>query len=199
MKKEIFTTLLIISLISSCSPTKDKHQALNDYLHTVVSDTLKEIIIIKNKINSNQTIEIFNVKDIISIDSKGIGKPDTTLYNEIDWKKMEERYAIDYLAGKNPWFTNEFWTKENFDYEKIIFEDSYVGKADAFQEKYNYRPSIDIYSFSEPIFYRSKRFIVFTVDKSRTPIGYGQTYIVIMKKKRGKWIVTHKGLPDWHS
>jgi hypothetical protein len=194
MKKEILITLLIISLISSCSSTKDKHEALNEYFNTVVKDTSKDIIVIKNKINSNQTIEIFKEGTIY-----GETKLDTILYNERDWKKMEKRYAIDYLAGKNPWFTNEFWTKENFDDKKIIFEDSYVGKADAFLKKYDYKPSIDIYSFSEPIYYRNKGFVVFTVNKSATPIGYSSTYIVIMKKKSGKWIITHKGLPDWHS
>jgi hypothetical protein len=200
MKKEIFIALLIISLISSCSPTKDKRQALNDYLHTVILDTSsKEIIIIKDKINSNLTIEIFNVNDIIAIDSKWKGKADTIIYNERDWKKMEKRYAVDYQAGKNPWFINEFWTKEDFDHKKIIFEDSYVGKTDAFLKKYDYKPSIDIYSFSDPIYYKNKSVVVFTVHKTATPIGFGQTYIIIMNKKRGKWIVTHKGLPDWHS
>jgi hypothetical protein len=199
MKKEIFITLLIILLISSCSSTKDKRQALNDYLHTVVSDTSKEIIIIKNKINSNQTIEIFNVNDIIAIDSNGIGKTDTTLYNEKNWKKIKKRYAINYLAGNNPWFTNEYWTKDDFDNKKILFEDSYIGKADAFIEKYNYIPSLKVYSFSDPIYYKNKRIVVFAVDKTSTPIGYGETYIIIMKKKRAKWIITHKGLPDWHN
>lgn len=200
MKKEIFITLLIILLISSCSSTKDKHQALNDYFNTIIKDTSKEIIIIKDKINSNQTIEIFKVNDvIIAIDSEGNGKTNTTLYNEKYWNKMYEKYAINYKTGKNTWFVNKYWSIDDFDYKKIIFEDSYVGKADAFLEKYDYKPSIDIYSFSEPIFYRNKEFLVFTVNKSATPIGNSSTYIVIMKKKRGKWIVTYKGFPEWHS
>ncbi|MBF4473752.1 hypothetical protein [Flavobacterium sp. HJJ] len=191
----IFIILLIILLISSCSPTKDKHQALNDYVNTVVKDTFQEIIIIKNKINSNQTIDIFKFGTIY-----GETKLDTILYNERDWRKMEKKYAVNYQAGKNLWFTTDFWTKENFNHKRIIFEDSFVGKADAFQEKYDYKPSIDIYSFSEPIHYKNKRVVVFTVHKTATSfIGLGHTHIIIMKKKGGKWIVTHTGLPDWHN
>ena len=199
MKKEIFITLLIILLASSCSSIQDKHQALNNYFNTIIKDTTKEIIIFKKKINSNQTIEIFGVNDIIAIDSKGSRRQDDNFYNKKDWNRMKESYSVEYLAGKNPWFTNELWTKDDFDYKKIIYEDIETGKVGAFFQKYDFKESIDVYSFSEPIFYKNNKYLIFMVSEDRTPGGFTRPYIIIMKKKNGKWIVTHKGFPDWHN
>lgn len=57
-------------------------------------------------------------------------------------------------------------------------------------DKYK-RTDISVYGFSEPIYYQDKKYVVFTVLKSYMA-GYSH-FIIVMKKIKDKWIVTHKG------
>jgi PHP family Zn ribbon phosphoesterase len=86
MKYYIYGYILL--LLSSCSTTNEKHEALNDYLETIEKNSNKEIFIAREKINSNYTLEIFKLNEIQAIDSTGNITPDTHLFNEKDWRKF---------------------------------------------------------------------------------------------------------------
>lgn len=91
MKKYCFYIFISCFLISSCSTRFDKNSVINDYLSSSVKNTSKEIIIVTEKINPNQIIEIFrgtiykNSENMLERDG---GVP-TSLYNDKDWEEMK--------------------------------------------------------------------------------------------------------------
>lgn len=196
MKKHLtYKALMLFFIIIGLNPlfaqtAKDKYNSLNDYFETIVKDTSKTIIIRERKIQNNETIEMFKLNDIWSIDLTGMERLDKKLYKEADWKTMKHKYKNFLSLKKEESIKREFWKKKDFKYKKITLENLISGKAD-FEKKYALCPVYDMYSFSEPIYYK-KTYLVFTVYKSDI-IGGGSVYIVIMKKENDKWVVTHKG------
>lgn len=187
-------TLLFFSTISQSlfsQSQKERNRAINDYFETIYKDTTQVIFVAREKINSNETLKIFGLNDIMIIDAAGNGKGDDVLYNKRDFKIMEAKYKNTCLQGKRIWCKDDFWTKDNFRFEKVVLESMNTDKGiELIVERYN-KGDIEVYGFSEPIPYKNNKFVVFTVHKSL--IGATKTIIVIMKKVKHKWIVTHKG------
>lgn len=179
-----------IFLISSCSATKDKYVALNDYFETVIKDKNKEVIIAKEKINSNFTIDMLKLNEIQAIDPAGNITADAELYKEEDWERLKNEYQNTLIKGIRYWDSNEYWAKNDFRHKKIVFENMNTKKGiEPIIEKYD-KPDICVYSFSEPIYYQNKKYIIFTTFE--VCIAGGYPFLVIMKKIKGKWILTHK-------
>ena len=68
--------------------TNEKYIALNNYLEKIVKDTTQIVYVAKEKINSNQTLNIFELNDIMSIDSLGNGKGDSKLFKKEYFEKI---------------------------------------------------------------------------------------------------------------
>lgn len=171
--------------------SNEKHKALNDYLETIIKDTTQIVFVAKEKINSNETLKIFGLNDLMIIDSKGNGKGDYNLYKKKDFKKMKEEYKDRCLPGKRIWCNEDLWSKDSFRYKKVILESMNTNEEiEIILDKYN-RVDIDVYGFSEPIYYQDKKYLMFTVIKSHLA-GYS-LFIIIMKKIKGKWITAYKG------
>lgn len=195
MKKCFFYTVIILLAVANFSSTlfaqstNEKIIALNNYLETVIKDTTQVVLIAKEKINSNETLNIFGLNEIMIIDSDGNGKGDSTLYKKKDFEIMRDKYKNNCTAGKRFWCNDDFWTKEDFKYKKISLESMSTKKGiEVVLEKYN-TADIKVYGFSEPIYYQ--KYIVFTVITVN--MTGSKTRIIIMKKIKDKWIVTHKG------
>ena len=56
-------------------------------------------------------------------------------------------------------------------------------------EKYN-KSTICLYSFSEPIYYQNKKYLVF--KNYKICIAGGSSFVIITQKIKGKWIRTHE-------
>ena len=102
MKKYFFYTLFLVTWVSSCSSIKDnelddnkvKLNALNDFLETQIKTPQKDIIIIAEKINSNETIKVFKGDSVVYSPTNILreGGVDISLYNEKDSVKMKKKY-----------------------------------------------------------------------------------------------------------
>lgn len=181
---------IVIFLISGCSATKDKYDALNNYVETVVKDKNKTVIIAKEKINSNYTIEMLKLNEIQAIDTLGNITTDSTFFNEENWEKLKNEYQNNLIKGIRYWDNNEFWTINDFKHKKIVFENMNTKTGiEPIIEKYD-KSDLCVYSFSEPIYYQNKKYIVFFTTK--ICIAGGNPFIVIMEKINNKWILTHK-------
>lgn len=198
MKNYFFYTVITILSITNFSntlfaqSTNEKYKALNDYFETIVKDTTQDVFVAKEKINSNETLNIFGLNEILIVDPEGNWKSDITLFKKKDFEKMKKEYKNRCLPGKRIWWCNDdYWTKNNFSYKKVVLESMNKDKGiELIFEKYN-GIDIDVYGFSEPIYYQNNKYVVFTVHKSH--MAGTNTIIVIMKKIKCKWIVTHKG------
>jgi hypothetical protein len=197
MKKYYFYSSVILLFFFTLSQSlfaqsqKEKNRALNDYFETIYKDTTQVIFVAREKINSNETLKIFGLNDIMIIDSAGKGKGDNALFNKKDFEIMNAKYKNKCLQGKRIWCKNDFWTKDNFRFENVVLEIMNTDKGiELMVEKYN-RSDIEVYGFSEPIYYKNNKYVVFTVHKLL--IGAENTIIVIMQKIKCNWIVTHKG------
>lgn len=163
---------------------REKYNAFNNYLETIVNGD-KEIIIAREKINSNNTIATFKLNVIQSVDLKGNIKQDTKLYQDKEWDKLKNN-----PKETNYWSLYDHWTKNDFKNTKIVLEN--IDTKNGIQsivDKYN-NSDIRVHCFSEPIFYQNKKYILFTYLKYS--ISGGNPFVVVMKKINGKWIRTHE-------
>ena len=193
MKKNIFLLLFCCNLINA----QEKRQAIDDFLQSIVPDYNQEIFITKEKISINHVIEVFKGKtnkDSITKfykrdEREEIKEP---LYNENDWIQMEKKY-YDESKKENP--SKDFaWCSKDFNYVNIVFFSihHYIEFIVNYSEQKG--PTTKIFSFSEPIYYSSKRYLTFKVAEGTTQSINGLTnnYLIIMEKRGGKWIVKNK-------
>lgn len=207
MKKRIFCILFFATLISSCSSikgnelddNKDKLNALNDYLETQIKTPTKEIIIIEEKINSNETIEIFKGDSVVYSPTNIVreGGIDISLYNEKDWVKMKKKYYNHNIKEK--FLEKDNWKITDFRIKNISIENRKTDYESSNTGKYFDLPSKDVYYFSEPIYYKNKKTLIFSVsyNDSRDMIGGSQYKVIVMKKKKDKWLEIGKATPPW--
>jgi hypothetical protein len=189
MRKYLFHGFIAL-LFSSCSVTNDKYNALNDYLETIEKNSNKGIYVAREKINSNYTIEIFKLNEIQAFDSKGNITTDAKLFKEKDFEKLKGENPDPPIQDERIWATNKYWNKNDFKHDKIIFESMNTKTGiESIIEKYD-KSNICVYSFSEPIYYQNKKYLVFTNYK--ICIAGGSSFVVIMQKIKGKWIRTHE-------
>lgn len=199
MKKYMHSFLFILFFISNLLHGQDKNQAINDYLDTVIKDKNQKLIIIKEKINSDKTIEIFRGTVYLDPTTKklvregGVEKP---LYNDKDWEIMKNKYKNKLPIGaiSSLWLKNSFWCADNFSRKNVIFEEleEFYKRLEK-GESYSLENAIEIYSFSNPIFYKKNKYVVFTVEPSKTnSITFFHEFIIVMKKVNNKWIIINK-------
>lgn len=195
MKKYCIYIIIYCFLISSCSTRFDRNSVINDYLSSSVKDTTKEIIIVTEKINPNQIIEIF--QGTISENSENMLERDggvpASLYNDKDWKEMKNTYSSKSTVNSNFWMTNESWNKNNFKMQKITFENYKEVLKKLEKRLYSNDSEIKIFSFSDPIYYKKKKYLVVAVSLATTKTaGFYSSFILIMKKVNGRWVIINK-------
>lgn len=171
--------------------TNEKYNAINYYFETIIRDTTQVVLVAKEKISSNETLNIFGLNDIMSIDSLGNGKGDSKLFKKEYFEKMNKEYKDRCETGMGIWCNLDFWKKDDFRYNNVILESMNNNKGiELILDKYK-RTDISVYGFSEPIYYQDRKYVVFTVLK--TQMAGNSFIIIVMKKNKDKWVVTHKG------
>ena len=79
--------------------TNEKYKALNDNFEIIVKDTTQDVFVAKEKINFNETINIFGLSAIMITDFAWNGRGDTTLYKKKDFEKMKKEYKNKCVPG----------------------------------------------------------------------------------------------------
>jgi hypothetical protein len=194
---------------------REKYAVINDFLDTKIKDRSKKIMIMSQKINTNMTLRILRLNEIYaldSIDSKKIYE-DKTFYKEADWEIARKKYSknsVTEIENATDRGGACCWVADNFSYKNVIFEELRIGST-AFIEKYMSPKKTDIkknifdtlnydfYFFSEPIYYENRECMIFTFSKGYIDGLSGSSEIITYKKKNGKWVQTHIGVPNWMS
>ena len=211
------------SIVASINPiTKindtliEKYAVINDFLDTKIKDRSKKIMIMSQKINTNMTLRILRLNEIYALDSIDGTKDfeDKTFYKEANWENARKKYSknsVPEIENATDRGGECCWVADNFNYKNVIFEELRIGST-AFIEKYMSSKKTDIgkdicgtlnydfYSFSEPIYYQNNEYLIFTVSDGKIIGGLSSSSkIIIYKKKNGKWVQTHIGVPNWIS
>jgi hypothetical protein len=194
MKKHIIYSFLLLFSFSSFSQEKDKFNAINDYLDSIIIPN-EEILVVKEKISSNETLFIFQGTISIDPDTKKLERfdgVDEPLYTEKLWEIMKNKYGDTLPKIGRYWLKNQFWNADDFRYKNIEFENYEI--CDKKLQRYSYAwPEKKIYSFSNPIYYKNKEYVTFTVSHTSTKsIGFHSNSIIIMKKIKNKWTIYTK-------
>jgi hypothetical protein len=202
MKKNTIYIIIIYILTSSFYvQNHNNYLVINSYLTTIEKESNKEIIIIREKISNNETISIFRGCDatIVPMPKKedlfeGVQPP---LYNENQWLIMKNKYWE--LPEKNHLSDKYNWNKDDFKHRKIELI-GYKECLDHFKHfNFPYGLEKKIYAFSEPIYYKDNKYVVFTVNNSSTKSIGLSSYIIIMKKIKNRWIVISKVSSYWYN
>lgn len=184
--------MIILFIIISYSINKERLSPIDYYLSSVVKDENKEIIVVKEKMNTNSILQIFHgniLADSITKKSEREGGVPFPLYNENDWLIMKKKYENQ---NNEFWLNKEKWDNKSFSSKKIIFEERKKCVGPSVIDNY-LKNEILVYSFSEPIIYKSKDVVTFaTANATTKSSGLGTVYVVVMEKKKGKWIVINK-------
>lgn len=188
---------------------REKYAVINDFLETKIKDRSKKIMIHSKKINTNMTLKILRLNEIYALDSIDSKKnyEDKTFYKEADWEIARKKYSKNSVEEiENVNFRGEecCWVAENFNYKNFIFEELDFGTP-AYEKKYFF--GLNVYGYkledfyiSEPIYYQNKEYLIFTFSHGNVfPTYEISTRIIIYKKKNGKWVQTHIGVPNWIS
>ncbi|MBA4276833.1 hypothetical protein [Flavobacterium sp.] len=193
----------------------EKYAVVSDFLDTKIKDRSKKIMIHSRKINTNMTLKILRLNEIYALDSIDSKKnyEDKTFYKEADWEIARKKYSknsVTEIENATDSGGECCWVAENFNYKNVIFEELQPGSK-AFIEKYipskitPFEKNLDctthyeFYLFSEPIYYQNRECLIFTFSKGDLSGLSGSSNIIIYKKKNGKWVQTHIGMPNWFS
>ncbi|WP_417939141.1 hypothetical protein [Flavobacterium sp. RS13.1] len=195
MKKYIslFISLMISLSSSNCSTSKSKNAPINDYL-TSLDLKNKKIMIIQEKINNNITIGFFKGETLYSTESKttikayGVEEP---IYNEALWENMKKKYED--LNHPDYWIKGNYWTKNDFKHNDITFIKLEKFPNPGKYEEFDFKELLDVFSFSEVIYYNNKKYAVFTLQKTNTDDKLlGNASILLMEKINRKWKVVQE-------
>jgi hypothetical protein len=191
MIRKIYLFILIL-LSCSCSSIKENNsQIVDTYLNTMIKKE-DSLVVIKNKINNNFTINLLKSRSIKEIGANTLESSvglKYYLYKEKYWSKMNDKYSNK--ITDEIWLSNSFWDKKDFKNKKVHF----IKQRD-FPRPYEYNvfltskfPEIKVFSFSEPIYYKSKEFAIFAKAETTTRKQFiNPNSIIIMKKENGRWL-----------
>ena len=187
----------------------EKYAVINDFLDTKIKDRFKKIMIHSQKINTDMTLRILRLNEIYALDSIDRTKnyEDKTFYKEANWEIGRKKYSKNSVTEiENASFRGGecCWVAENFNYKNFIFEELDFGTP-AYEKKYffglnEYGYEFEDFYISQPMYYQNKEYLIFTFSHGSVfpPLEYA-TRIIIYKKKNGKWVQTHIGVPNWIS
>ncbi|WP_374173099.1 hypothetical protein [Flavobacterium tructae] len=206
MKKNLFVLLMMICItIMYPQANKDKYDAINTYLSLIVKDTTKTIVVVKEKMSSNGALKLFSggkLNDIPFSRVNGIqerlGGILEPLYDETDFQKMRKKYQDDTNEGKYELAKNANWSAKDFKLKNIYLEafDTIMYKKG--KELFDYKYHAQLIILSEPMYYKSKEYLVIAVSiGDSSPLGYFDEYVILLKKIKNKWQVIQRGEKYW--
>jgi len=189
----------------SKSETRDKYEAINAYLFTVVKDTSRTTVMIKQKMSPNRVLELFSGGNRVNFDytkhkdienpELGIQKP---LFNWENYNRMRIKYRDSVNTNAYGISKNKYWTPKDFKIKNFFFEnyDTVINKLGTSIPIYEYETQLII--LSDPIYYKEKKYLVFGVTNQKSTLMRDFTSsVIVMKKINKKWLVVDKADQYW--
>lgn len=167
------TLIVIIILFSSCSITSPMKNYLQEEIAENSGKKLTSVLY-DAKADTKTLLRIYS--DINIMTSKPVAKS----FNQKDFDDLRKKYSKE--------TSTEFWNETDRDHFKfdtlVSVKNTYKGNK--YNKQYIY------YSLSKPILLNNKQIMLFYVSRSLSPKDGTSTFVVVMKKEKGKWIVVEK-------
>lgn len=190
--------MFLLYLVSSCSAVtnetsndyRDKSIVLNEFLKSEIKDSTKGVIVLKEKYNSNRTVERFKGDSVVYSPTNIIreGGVSLSLYKEKYWSEMKEKY---WKANEEQGFLkNDDWKETDFTSNNILLlnHQQLVDYSNGKEIEGIDISRKEVYTFSNLIHYKNNKTIVFYVSVCEANCFEGRGFLIIMKKKNEKWI-----------
>ena len=153
MKKLICISLLLLYSCSSTSIREGENAPINDYLETQNLGNQK-IMIIKEKINNNESIDLFKGRiyfEPVTNEYERDGGVEEPLFKKELWERLKAKYENKYITDY--WVKVNYWTLKDFKHQNILFFEIEKFPNPGKYENFNFDNYYTIFSFSEPIYY----------------------------------------------
>jgi hypothetical protein len=191
--KNVLNLFIKIIFLFSFILIKAQNEPINDYLETLNLKENEKIMIIREKINNNNTIEIFKGKTYYDTKRKeylNYIEGWNPIYDKKDWIQMKKIYEEDFITDY--WIKGNYWTLSDFKHKNILFWEQEKLPNPGKYEKFDFEDDFRIFTFSSPIYYKKKMYALFSFRTTTTRhlvLGEsGPNQIIIMKKVKDKWI-----------
>jgi hypothetical protein len=180
MKKLKQTIFIFPFILFSCaSPYLKNYEPILNFFETQKLDKHKNYVLQKDKKSNTEPLRIFNgsnglVHYLPENQTHGI-------FNSKHWKKIYTTYGNDIII--------KYWKKEDFKEYNFTLEKSKILYSKVYYENYLNNPekAYEVIKLSEPLYYRNKKYILFSYD-----IGYlyngSNSKVIIMKKEKNKYV-----------
>lgn len=169
---------------------KAQNEPINDYLETLNLKENEKIMIIHEKINNNNTIEIFKGKtcyDKKRNEYLNYIEGWNPIYDKEDWIQMKKIYEEDFVTDY--WIKDKLWTSKDFKHKNILFWEQEKFPNPGKYENFDFEEDFRVFAFSSPIFYKNKIYALFTFKETTTHNKLLEpNKIIIMKRVKNKWI-----------
>ncbi|OXB19575.1 hypothetical protein B0A80_19675 [Flavobacterium tructae] len=205
MKKKIsillFMTVSFMTMYAQSE--KDKYDAINTYLLQIVIDTSKTIVMVREKISTNEALRLFSGGKLSNVPfsrvngtQERVGGILEPVYNEKYFQKMRKKYQDDRNEGRYGFAKKAKWNWNDFKLKNIHFEvfDSIMFKKGKALPLYKYETLL--ITLSEPMYYKNNDYLVIGIAvQESNPVYNLDYYVIVMKKIKNKWTVIEKGQP----
>lgn len=175
--------------MSGCSSFRSSDESPIEHFLRITSTKTNELIITKEKISTNRTIEIFKgtipfAKDRESFMPTGVSN---SLFKKDDFEIMIEQYYNEDVE-ESGWSIDE-WTRADFNFPiKMLIGKDKINRMDGTP----FSESRESCAFSNVIRYGSS-YYVFNYSRNHTQRQYFSTFtVVVMQKHNGKWKIVEQ-------
>lgn len=174
--KNYLSFLVVLLLLFSC---QSNNKIIKKYLEDEISnDTIKNNVIIKKQITFSETLRTFQGMKV------SFNSDELKTYNDLKTKYQNDK--------------EEIWTHKKFNLSNIIIiidEDSINNfiqtRRNKLQNKY-FADKFNMYFISKPYFYNNNKNVFFRIKKTRVFNNLVFDEVIVMERKKGKWIVFEK-------
>lgn len=189
--KKLFIIIVGLQFRSGCASFKRSDESPIENFLRITSTKTDELIIIKEKLNTNHTIEIFKGTTPFKKDREPHMQMQTgvsnSLFKKDDFKLMMEKYYKESLMNIE-WSVDE-WMSSDFNFPIYMLLSR---KNFSMLDSTNYIEDREIYAFSDIIRYGSD-YYVFGYLRSYTLRQYFSSItVVVMQKQNGKWKIVEQ-------
>lgn len=175
MKKTIPILLFGFTLFSCSTSNKCIQIYLKDELNNNRSNNITSLLVDKKK-ETKLVLTAYSYKDLKTNEYK------VKNYNQIYYDELKNKISNDTMI--------ENWKKREA--EKFNFESIFTNKYLDFSNKENVKLEIYKYSISKPIFIKNKKIALFGLSIIKKTNNIYDSYLVIMEKENGNWIIKEK-------